>query len=647
MTSVDALRDGSFSLGDFRDTKTLHLRADASGNVRLNQYVVIKDLGQGAFGKVKLCLNTQTNRLCALKCINRRSLRRKFGAGLARGGAGGDTGLQREIAIMKKLVHPNVVRLYEVIDDAVGQYMFLALEYVPGGPVYDPARYGGEGMGEELARHYLREICRGLDFLHVNGVVHRDLKPDNLLKKTDGGVKICDFGVSELFEYDEAGGDDGRDRVSLDYVTTTAGTPAFQAPELIELNARGGERFGRSSSGKGARGKPSDVWSLGVCLYYMVCGSVPFKGDTTDEVYRNIVGTEPEMPGEMSGDLVDLLTRVLNKNPDERATLKDIMCHAWVTKRGTLAAVDSTQTATAEPTARELLTSIDTDDNAFNAQLIIEGESVGSVRTYDKGDLLMQQGDEGTEMFVIESGRVQVKTRKDGFARRQDVTRKSIDEDFDFDMSDDIVATAMMNKEEAEAGTGKQLDGEIGGKEKSRGVFACCFGGGEADGGTSAAFSVLANRRNSSLSVVIAERGAGDVIGEMSLLSETPTLRSATVKALTDVKVNVITKNDLTAYFSKSPEMLEELRLGAEQRRTELLVGTTQHRLGSYTGPVSAASMSTLREKMTGSRNSSSVFDSGVFDTRSSHRSSLDSADSRRMATDDSGESFYKRPETR
>ncbi|ACO65903.1 predicted protein, partial [Micromonas commoda] len=358
MTSVDALRDGSFSLGDFRDTKTLHLRADASGNVRLNQYVVIKDLGQGAFGKVKLCLNTQTNRLCALKCINRRSLRRKFGAGLARGGASGDVGLQREIAIMKKLVHPNVVRLYEVIDDAVGQYMFLALEYVPGGPVYDPARYGGEGMGEELARHYLREICRGLDFLHVNGVVHRDLKPDNLLKKTDGGVKICDFGVSELFEYDEAGGDDGRGRVSLDYVTTTAGTPAFQAPELIELNARGGERFGRSSSGKGARGKPSDVWSLGVCLYYMVCGSVPFKGDTTDEVYRNIVGTEPEMPGEMSGDLVDLLTRVLNKNPDERVTLKDIMCHAWVTKRGTLPAVDSTQTATAEPTARELLTSI-------------------------------------------------------------------------------------------------------------------------------------------------------------------------------------------------------------------------------------------------------------------------------------------------
>lgn len=268
MTSVDALRDGSFSIGDFRDTKTLHLRADASGNVHLNQYVVIKDLGQGAFGKVKLCLNTHTNRLCALKCINRRSLRRKFGLGLARGGTGADTGLQREIAIMKKLVHPNVVRLYEVIDDTTGQYMFMALEYVPGGPVYDPTRYGGEGMGEELARHYLREICRGLDFLHVNGVVHRDLKPDNLLVKQDGTVKICDFGVSELFEYDEAGDDSGRGRVSLDYMTTTAGTPAFQAPELIELITRGGvngERVREERERQGSEGQAQRRVVLG-CL---------------------------------------------------------------------------------------------------------------------------------------------------------------------------------------------------------------------------------------------------------------------------------------------------------------------------------------------------------------------------------------------
>jgi CRP-like cAMP-binding protein len=214
-------------------------------------------------------------------------------------------------------------------------------------------------------------------------------------------------------------------------------------------------------------------------------------------------------------------------------------------------------------------------------------------------------------MFVIESGRVRVQTRKEGHRRaaRDDITRRSIDEDFDFDMSDDIVATAMMNKEES-----SELDAAPRGKR--RGIFACCFGGGGDDDDES--FSRLAQRSGSSLNVVIAERGAGDVIGEMSLLSEEPTVRSASVKAVTDVTVSVITKDDLDEYFKKSPEMLEELRLGLEQRRTELLVGATQSRMGLYTGPLSPSTSGTLREKLSGSRNNSQLFDT---------RSSIDSAD--------------------
>ena len=134
-------------------TNLATLRSDARGNAYLNQYVVIKDLGRGAFGKVKLCLNSQTNELCALKCVNRKLLRRKYA------GQGRDEGaraVRKEIAIMKKLSHPNVVRLREVIDDESGQYIFMALEYVPGGPLYDPARYDGKGMGEDLARKYFR-----------------------------------------------------------------------------------------------------------------------------------------------------------------------------------------------------------------------------------------------------------------------------------------------------------------------------------------------------------------------------------------------------------------------------------------------------------------------------------------------------------
>jgi serine/threonine protein kinase len=257
-SAVPSLRDGSFSVGDFKHTESVNLRSDSRGNTFLNQYVVIKDLGQGAFGKVrcvsratcpphpafaldslspfpvppgtchpqvKLCLNSTSNRLCALKCINRKTMRRKYAA---QGRFKGREAVKKEIAIMKKLVHENVVRLYEVIDDEVGQYIFLVLEYVPGGPIYAPAKFHHKGMGEDLAHHYFRETCRGLDFLHVNNVVHRDLKPDNLLKKTDGTVKITDFGVSELFSEDD---DDGLE------VSNAVGTPAFLAPEIANGGA--------------------------------------------------------------------------------------------------------------------------------------------------------------------------------------------------------------------------------------------------------------------------------------------------------------------------------------------------------------------------------------------------------------------------
>ena len=141
---------------------------------------------------------------------------------------------------MKKLSHPNVVRLREVIDDESGQYIFMALEYVPGGPLYDPARYDGKGMGEDLARKYFRSTLAGLAYLHAAGIIHRDLKPDNLLKHADGTVKICDFGVSELFEPNEPGlrGTPGTTSPGLASPGTTGTTRA-------EPSARCARRLGR------------------------------------------------------------------------------------------------------------------------------------------------------------------------------------------------------------------------------------------------------------------------------------------------------------------------------------------------------------------------------------------------------------------
>ena len=565
---------------EFRSTSTVSLRSDAKGNAYLNQYVVIKDLGQGAFGKVKLCLNTQNNRLCAIKCINRKLLRRKYAG---KGKDGGGRAVRKEIAIMKKLSHENVVRLYEVIDDETGNYIFMVLEYVAGGPVYEPDKFDGKGMGEELAWHYFRETCDGLNFLHVNGVIHRDLKPDNLLKTTDGTVKISDFGVSELFDEDEGDADadedaEARRRRLHHEVSGAVGTAAFLAPEI----ARGGR----------ARGKPSDVWSLGVCLYYIVCGEVPFRGDSVAEVTRMIVEEEATFPDSASPELASLLAGLLRKDPDERFTMEQIVSHPWVTKGGDQALevdVDPGEARDVTVSEEDLRRSISyQSEHGFF-------DSPAETRTFAPGEYLIRQGDQGDEMFIIESGEVEVitpKNRKRSLRRGavEDPTEASesaSDSEDEIDMSDDIVAAAMMNRDASDEDID---DAEDRGKNDGRsrgapGIFACCFGGGVSAEEDSNAASMV-RRSAPSAHAVIATRGPGDIIGEMSLLSAgAPATRSASVRAVVTTTCSVISKEEMWKSLRGKPEVLEELRLAANRRESELLMGQTQLKVGQYQGP--------------------------------------------------------------
>jgi len=622
---------------EVRHTSSATLRSDARGNAYLNQYVVIKDLGRGAFGKVKLCLNTQTNELCALKCINRKLLRRMYA------GQGEDKGAQavrKEIAIMKKLSHENVVRLREVIDDAQGQYVFMALEYVSGGPLYDPTQYGGKGMGEDLARKYFRSVCVGLAYLHANGIIHRDLKPDNLLKQADGTVKITDFGVSELFE--ETGEAPGTPGVSSSStsgsrtVSAAVGTPAFLAPEV----ARGGR----------ARGAPRDVWSMGVCLYYVVSATEPFPGSTVESVIAKITARDEDedahsprrdvlpgdgrrseialgsaaaaataaaprrrsfldaLPGSASDSLRDLLARVLDKNPDTRLDLPGIAKHAWVTNRGREPLrldVDrgggggGGGGGGASPLASLVVSDAEVKSSISYERVGVffdDSEALVRQKTFARGDFLIKQGERGDEMFVILEGEVEVLSPKP-------VSKKKNNPDEDeVDMSDDIVAAAMMNRDASRTDlislSGEKDDtDETPSTPSARDWFRCCLGSrAKGDGSRdesesdfdfeSASDSEAPRGSTRSSRVVIAKRGAGDVIGEMSLLTETSdSTRSASVRAVSDaVRCSVISKEELWKSFRKRPEVLEELRLRSTGRESELMVNRARLRTEIHVG---------------------------------------------------------------
>ncbi|KAG0204963.1 hypothetical protein BGX28_003264 [Mortierella sp. GBA30] len=166
-----------------------------TGNKMINKYMVVRELGRGVHGKVKLCRDTVTNEFCAIKIVDKTTRRR-----LGRSQLSNEQKIRREIAIMKKCIHPNVVRLIEVIDDPNARKIYLVIEYMEGGEVRWKDADDKPILPLQKARSIFRDVVLGLEYLHMQGIIHRDIKPANLLLSTDGGVKISDFGVSHFSE---------------------------------------------------------------------------------------------------------------------------------------------------------------------------------------------------------------------------------------------------------------------------------------------------------------------------------------------------------------------------------------------------------------------------------------------------------------
>jgi serine/threonine protein kinase len=236
-------------------------------------------LGSGSFGCVRLCRDETDGELYAVKCISKRRMQRKGGLGRSPRGApiiGCDAlaDLRREIAILKKIEHKHIVRLFEVMDDPHHDTVYMVFELMQLGPVMDITSRGEHAapLGEDRARLYFGQLLLAVEYLHYHHIVHRDIKPANLLLYSHSSIRLADFGVSCMFEDSDA------------LLTRTVGTPAFLPPEAINV------------TGQGFGGRAADVWAMGVTLFCFLFARTPWAGPAIPELYRNIRGSEPDIP---------------------------------------------------------------------------------------------------------------------------------------------------------------------------------------------------------------------------------------------------------------------------------------------------------------------------------------------------------------
>jgi len=283
-------RSGSKKMEDSHSSTKSRTRTNTSSeDVYIGKYKLIKTIGKGNFAKVKLAKHLPTGREVAIKIIDKTQLNQ--------------TSLQklfREVRIMKFLDHPNIVKLYEVIE--TDKTLYLIMEYASGGEVFDYLVAHGR-MKEKEARAKFRQIVSSVQYCHQKHVIHRDLKAENLLLDADMNIKIADFGFSNEFSPGN----------KLD---TFCGSPPYAAPELFQ--------------GKKYDGPEVDVWSLGVILYTLVSGSLPFDGQNLKELRERVLRGKYRIPFYMSTDCEALLKKFLVLNPEKRAPLDVIMTDKWM-----------------------------------------------------------------------------------------------------------------------------------------------------------------------------------------------------------------------------------------------------------------------------------------------------------------------------
>jgi 5'-AMP-activated protein kinase catalytic alpha subunit len=255
----------------------------------VSHYAVGKTIGEGTFGKVKKGIHKLTGVPVAIKILEKDKIVDL--ADVER--------VKREIHILIRIDHPNVIRLYEVIDSP--KHIFLIMEFAPGGELFDHIVACGRVKEREACR-FFHQIVNGVDYCHKQGIIHRDLKPENLLLDKITGIKIVDFGLGNLAPEGTL-------------LKTACGSPCYAAPEMI--------------AGKRYHGPGVDLWSLGVILFALLCGYLPFEDPNTTKLYEKIMGGKYELPAFLSQGGADLIQKLLTTDPKRRCTVEQLRKHPW------------------------------------------------------------------------------------------------------------------------------------------------------------------------------------------------------------------------------------------------------------------------------------------------------------------------------
>lgn len=256
------------------------------GNTLTEDYYILGTVGEGSFAQVKVALHLITQTLVAIKILKR--------------GTRKDFLVISEIDLMTSLYHNHVIRLLQIID--TDRKTFLVMEYAAQGSLRKLVNKRGP-LGEEEARSIFRELCLAVNYIHSQNIAHRDIKAENVLLDWEGHVKLSDFGLSKRL-------------ASGEKAKGFCGTAQYCAPEV----------FGHTQYDM----LPADIWSMGILLYYLVLGKLPYKGTVHSKIRYQILSRSCWIPYHLSPQLRNLLKRLMTIDPTMRPSTTEILAHPWL-----------------------------------------------------------------------------------------------------------------------------------------------------------------------------------------------------------------------------------------------------------------------------------------------------------------------------